>query len=843
MLSAALALPQRRAEHPSPLLAFALAVLLLLALQFGPMVGLLGLRITGAERWTLVGLARDVLVAALVLCGLRAALAGQRRWPASMRWALAIVLVDLLFALLSSSVLFVLAFNLRRLVLVPLLFMALWCIPWTPQQLRALLGLLFTSSVLVALLGLAERALPVSLWTTVLEIDRYNAANALDRFGAIAFEDSGRFYSWDLEPWLHGPLRRMVSTYLEPTTLAAAMATALVLALAQGARGRPAAGATLLFTVCGVLTLSKGFVLFLPALLAWRLLGLPSPRQALLCSLLLVAAAWGLSRLGYGAGAAALHVDGLSGRWSPRRRRPGRGRQLHRKRQRDRRRERPGQRHRATWRGGAAAAVLGRRAGPRSDGHCGGAARPGRAVAGGLAAVLADLVPAVGQQPGRGRQRTGLHGPGAVPPPGLGPAGTMKLALLTTRLFDAPRSGGELCTARLAAALREGQHELLRIGRGPLAAGAGELSLGPLVPAFNELPWARRLASVGAALAAGAPITVHRLAAGGAARRLASAIEGHFGEGLDGMVVDHLQTQTWLHGCTRALPRLLVMHNLESDGYLHQARRVRLDGPAALLRRFVLRRESQGLRRLEVQALAQATAVACLSEDDALRLRALRPGGTNVPIEVLPGFPSAGPLPPPPPAADGRRRIGLIGTWTWGPNRDALRWMVEQVLPRLPPHCRLLVAGTGLDTMALPPRVHKLGRVASAAQFHAEVDLLAVPSLHGSGVQEKAIEAIGTGRPVVASVHALRGLGPLLPPQVHAASDADGFAQLCAQVPLGPDGFVDGRAPAHEALVRWVASRQALYAAALARCLCALRDAGRSTALSPRAWTAVRELQ
>jgi hypothetical protein len=183
--------------------------------------------------------------------------------------------------------------------------------PWTPAQLRALLKLLIVSSVLVALLGLLERALPPSLWTAVLEIDRYNTATAVDRFGVIAFEDSGRFYSWDLETWLRAPLRRMVSSYLEPTTLAAAMASALVLVLAQGARGRPVAGAGLLFVACGVLTLSKGFVLFLPALLAWRLLGAPSPRHPLACALVLAGAAWGAARLGFGEGAAALHVDGL----------------------------------------------------------------------------------------------------------------------------------------------------------------------------------------------------------------------------------------------------------------------------------------------------------------------------------------------------------------------------------------------------------------------------------------------------------------------------------------------------------------------------------------------------
>jgi len=399
----------------------------------------------------------------------------------------------------------------------------------------------------------------------------------------------------------------------------------------------------------------------------------------------------------------------------------------------------------------------------------------------------------------------------------------MKLALLTTRLFDAPRSGGEICTARLVTALQDARCDVRRIGRGPGDANRGDITLGPLVQAFDALPWGQRLARVGAALAAGKPCTVHRLAAGGAARRAARALQGPRAAGVDAVVVDHLQAQAWLGHCNRRLPQLLVMHNLESDGYRQQAHRVTVDGPAALLRRSVLRREAQGLRRLEVEALASAAAVACLSHDDARRLRDLLPRGARVPIEVLPGFPANEPLPPPLPAPEGQRRIGLIGTWTWGPNRDALRWMLEQVLPRLPADCRLVLAGTGLDRLALPPRVQNLGRVEHAGPFYAAVDLIAVPSLHGSGVQEKAIEAIGTGRPVVASAHALRGLGPLLPPQVHAADSADAFARLCALAPLATAGPSDASAQAQAALAQWASARRAAYSAAIARCLQALQ--------------------
>jgi hypothetical protein len=194
-------------------------------------------------------------------------------------------------------------------------------------------------------------------------------------------------------------------------------------------------------------------------------------------------------------------------------------------------------------------------------------------------------------------------------------------------------------------------------------------------------------------------------------------------------------------------------------------------------------------------------------------------------ITVLPGFPCAGPLAPAEPAPDGLRRIGLIGTWTWAPNRDALDWMIGAVLPRLPAHCRLVLAGAGLDGIPLPPGVQSLGRVDHPGRLYAVADLLAIPSLHGSGVQEKAIEAIGTGRPVVASTHALRGLGPQLPPFVHEAGDASRFARLCAEVPLPAADDAVARADNHHALAAWVASRQALYTAALERCLSALRSA------------------
>lgn len=306
----------RPADPAAPVLAPLLLLALIAALQFGPLVGLLGLLATGDAAWAFGGALRDALVLALLVLALVAGLGRQPAappLPTSARWALALVGVMLGMAALADSGLYVTALNLRRIVLVPLLFVAVLRVPWTADQVDRLLGVIVASSALVALLGLAERLAPQSLWTDVLAIEAYTAANGFDRFGTQPYETSGRFFSWDLAGLTGGPLRRLVSTYLEPTTLAAAMAALLVLALARRARGHRAGGLVALALLAGLATLSKGFVLFLLALGLWRFAGLPSPRQlgllaAASCALAWLAPALPLDDLLPG----GAHLDGLT---------------------------------------------------------------------------------------------------------------------------------------------------------------------------------------------------------------------------------------------------------------------------------------------------------------------------------------------------------------------------------------------------------------------------------------------------------------------------------------------------------------------------------------------------
>jgi hypothetical protein len=415
----------------------------------------------------------------------------------------------------------------------------------------------------------------------------------------------------------------------------------------------------------------------------------------------------------------------------------------------------------------------------------------------------------------------------------------MKIVVLTTRLTDLPRSGGDICTFRLVQELQRSGHQLTVVGRGKAfaneAEGIASISVGPLVPPFAEWSWRRRLRSLLGDFIGGRASTVSRLFEDGAGPRVESELRLQLKSGFDVLVIDHLQAFAWIRPLLGSLPPpLLVMHNLESEGYLDRAAGSGGAQPGNWLSRAFFRREARLLARLEQQALCAAAAVACLSESDASLLRKrLAAQGAAVPVEVLPGFPLGWPgntahsAPPLSFEAQGearvperlvvgsdvKRRIGMIGTWTWGPNRQALHWMLSRVLPKLPRSCGLVLAGTGLESIAIPTGIEVLGRVRDAQTFYAGIDLVAIPSLQGSGVQEKAIEAIGSGRLVVGTSHALRGLTPPTPLTVHVCDEPKAFARACAETELPPSEA------AAASVASWVAHRQTLYRAALDRCV------------------------
>lgn len=384
----------------------------------------------------------------------------------------------------------------------------------------------------------------------------------------------------------------------------------------------------------------------------------------------------------------------------------------------------------------------------------------------------------------------------------------MKIMFLTSALPFGRRNGGEVCSARLIDELVRAGHDVQVLGRGRLPTGTPAhcvqlTSLGNLPPTFAELSPLQKALSLAIALATRKPWTAQRMGAGigGSLRReLASAQDAEL------VIIDHLQVWTWLSPSMWSGPTVFVAHNVEPSVYAELAQ------SNSGFKGWTIRREARTLAKLDREIVGHARGIACLTERDAQYYAELakRVSGSAA-IGVLPSFAPMSDAPRRT-ASTGARRLGLIGTWTWESNRAGLFWFLREVVPHIDPSVDIAVAGTGLQPSELPSRVRALGFVESVASFYEDCDLIAIPTVAGSGIQEKTVEAIGRAMPIIATPLAVRGIEPL-PAHVHVVNGAEPFARACSEwvLPLPAACWLEAR--------RWNESRAARYRETLASLL------------------------
>ncbi len=125
--------------------------------------------------------------------------------------------------------------------------------------------------------------------------------------------------------------------------------------------------------------------------------------------------------------------------------------------------------------------------------------------------------------------------------------------------------------------------------------------------------------------------------------------------------------------------------------------------------------------------------------------------------------------------------LGLIGTWSWRPNRIGLDWFLDQVVPHLPRNMSIAVAGQLDGTPAVShPGIRFVGRVADARAFVAAGAVVPLISRGGTGVQLKSIETFELGMPSVATQASLRGI-ETVPDNCAPTDDPREFARLLAE--------------------------------------------------------------
>ena len=217
----------------------------------------------------------------------------------------------------------------------------------------------------------------------------------------------------------------------------------------------------------------------------------------------------------------------------------------------------------------------------------------------------------------------------------------------------------------------------------------------------------------------------------------------------------------------------------------------------------------------ELAEMRGARALLHLNADEARNFRALLP---NAPHHLL--YPPA----PDVPTGPGGPDILVVSSWN-AANLESMLWFLREVMPRAgDPPLRIagnVDAGVRSADRALYER-HKslfVGRVDDLGALYAQARLVLLPTVAGTGLSIKTVEAMASGLPLIASPLAFRGMDfdPASLDNVTLADDADAFAAALRQamaLPIVPDA--SGRAASPTRNVYETTFSAEAYAARLA---------------------------
>lgn len=178
------------------------------------------------------------------------------------------------------------------------------------------------------------------------------------------------------------------------------------------------------------------------------------------------------------------------------------------------------------------------------------------------------------------------------------------------------------------------------------------------------------------------------------------------------------------------------------------------------------------------------------SVEDLAYLRKKEPGAR---IELLPNGVDTAAFPERKPQTARPGRILFTGNMDYAPNVDAVRHFALEVFPEIQkavPEAHFVIAGQRpVDSVrALAgPGIEVTGFIPDLSATYAEAAVVVAPMRFGAGTQNKVLEAMSTGVPVVCSPLAFKGIGIEEGQGVVQADGPEAFAARVTELLRDPE--------------------------------------------------------
>jgi len=206
--------------------------------------------------------------------------------------------------------------------------------------------------------------------------------------------------------------------------------------------------------------------------------------------------------------------------------------------------------------------------------------------------------------------------------------------------------------------------------------------------------------------------------------------------------------------------------------------------------KFMTRFELSRTRRAEGNLVCQFDYVLVTSPSDKNALLGLvPPGKSKSEISVLPNGVDQEYFHPNPEYQRDPETIVFSGKMSYHANISMVKYLIAEIMPRIwrtRPAARLYIVGKdpppAIKHLARNPLVTVTGTVDDIRPFLWRATVSVVPLLYGAGIQNKILEAMATGTPIVTTCQALAALQAQPGKDLFVSDDPDGFSQAVLQL-------------------------------------------------------------